>query len=166
MALSAAPMPDTKAMVLTGGWCLTADSTATPWPFCTTSTVIASGTTSSTSAPMLHTGACTTGAAKAKLCTTEASTRPSRPMAIAPTTSAPITGGIRLPHTVLADSSRKATTIGPAMPTSLCSARTRSSPKRRNTPATMPITMGIGSDDISRLTQPLAPSTSISALVA
>ena len=60
----------------------------------------------------------------------------------------------------------KASTIGAATATSLCSARTRSSPKRRNTPATIPMTMGMGSHDITRLTQPLAPSTRMSRLVA
>jgi hypothetical protein len=39
-------------------------------------------------------------------------------------------------------------------------------PKRRNTPATMPITIGIGTSAIARLTQPDRPSSSISKPVA
>ena len=73
---------------------------------------------------------------------------------------------MRRPKAGLADSSRKAATIGAAIATSLSSARTMSRPKRRKTPATMPITIGIGSADITRRTQPLAPSTTTSRLVA
>jgi hypothetical protein len=60
-ALAAAPKPQTTAQTLTGGSCCAARSTATPWPFCTTSTVMASGTTSSTIAVSDHAGACTKG---------------------------------------------------------------------------------------------------------
>ncbi len=63
-ALAAAPRPHTKAMALTGGSCRAAFSTATPWPFCTTSTVMARGTTSSTIAASDQTGACTSGCAR------------------------------------------------------------------------------------------------------
>ena len=166
IALKNAPTPHATAIALTGGSCWAPLSTAVPWPFCTTSTVIASGTTSSTSAPSDHTGACTTGWAKARLPSVEVSTRPSAPISSAPISKAPITGGMRFAHAGLADSSRKAMIIGAAIATSLSSARTMSSPKRRNTPATMPITIGIGSADITRLTQPLAPITSTSRLVA
>ena len=51
------------------------------------------------------------------------------------------------------------------MATSLCSARTMSRPKRKNTPATMPMTIGMGKAAIKRLTQPLKPNTSTKALV-
>ena len=49
-------------MALMGGWWPTALSTAKPWPFCTTSTVIASGTTSSSIARQENTGSVRIGA--------------------------------------------------------------------------------------------------------
>ena len=48
-----------------------------PCPFCTTSTVMASGTTSSIMAASDHAGACTTGRANWKSRSAEVSTRPS-----------------------------------------------------------------------------------------
>lgn len=39
--------PQATVMAFTGGWCPAAPSTAIPCPFCTTSTVMASGTTNS-----------------------------------------------------------------------------------------------------------------------
>ena len=48
--------PQAAVMVFTGGWCPFAVSTAMPCPFCTTSTVIASGMTSSTIAVQENTG--------------------------------------------------------------------------------------------------------------
>ena len=56
--------------------------------------------------------------------------------------------------------------MGAAIQKSSRTARTRSRPKRRNTPATMPITMGIGTASIARRTQPESPSASISTPVA
>ena len=57
-------------------------------------------------------------------------------------------------------------TIGAAIAASLCKALIRSRPKRRKTPATMPMTMGIGSSDMTRFIQPLAPMNRMSTLVA
>ena len=153
-------------MLLTGGSCPAPLSTTTPWPFCTTSTVMASGNTNSTSAPTDHTGVCTKGCAQLKWPSVLVSMRPNSAMASAPTSMAPRMGGMRLPSAGAADSSRNTTTIGAVIHTSACSERTKSSPKRRNTPATMPITIGMGNDDINRFTQPLKPSSKISALVA
>ena len=45
-------------------------------------------------------------------------------------------------------------------------ARTQSRPKARNTPATMPMTIGIGTACMARCTQPVTPSASISRPVA
>ena len=92
--------------------------------------------------------------------------RPSMATASAPISSAPISGGMRRPRAGNADRARKATTIGPAIAGSPCSARTKSSPKRRNTPATMPMTTGIGTACIARLTQPDTPRIRIRAPVA
>ena len=64
-AMVAAPQP--TAILSTGGACPAAVSTAKPWPFCTTSTVIASGTTSSTIAPHENSGRWNCGAAS--ICT-------------------------------------------------------------------------------------------------
>ena len=55
--------------------------------------------------------------------------------------------------------------IGPTMAVSANAAWTSSRPKRRKTPATMPMTIGIGTNSMARFTQPVAPSTSINALV-
>jgi hypothetical protein len=54
-------MPQAAVIALTGGWWPTARSTAMPCPFCTTSTVIASGTTSSIAAANDQAGAWITG---------------------------------------------------------------------------------------------------------
>ena len=51
------PRPHTAVMALIGGSWPVARSTAMPWPFCTTSTVTASGTTSSTMARQENAGA-------------------------------------------------------------------------------------------------------------
>ena len=64
------------------------------------------------------------------------------------------------------DASRKASTIGPAMARSSRIACTRSMPNRRNTPATMAITIGIGTAAMARRTHPESPSTSMSSPVA
>ncbi len=87
-------------------------------------------------------------------------------MASTPASSAPISGGSRRPAAGHRLKPSQAATMAPAMAGSWCSARTRSSPKRRNTPATMPMTMGIGTACIARRTQPDAPSASTSSPVA
>ena len=76
-----------------------------------------------------------------------------------------MTGGNRLPQSALAESNKNTATIGAAIATSLCKARTMSRPKRKNTPATMPMTIGMGSAATTRLTQPVRPNTSTKALV-
>ena len=53
-------------------------------------------------------------------------------------------GGTHRPRADRALSSKNTSTIGAATATSVPTARTRSVPNRRNTPATMPITIGIG----------------------
>ena len=166
VAASKDPTPHATVTALIGGLCPAACRTAKPCPFCTTSTVMANGTTSSIIAASDHTGACTTGRASSKPPSADAPTRPSTAAASAPTRSAPISGGMRRPRAGSADRTRKATTIGPATARSPCSARTRSRPKRRNTPATMPMTIGIGTACIARLTQPDAPSARIRSPVA
>ena len=65
-----------------------------------------------------------------------------------------------------APSARKAAIIGAAIQKSSRTAYTRPRPKRRNTPATIPITIGIGTACIARRTQPERPSTSMSSPVA
>jgi hypothetical protein len=127
---------------------------------------MARGTTSSIIAASDHAGACTTGRTIWKLPSADVSMRPSTATTSAPTSSAPISGGMRRPRAGSADKAKKATTIGAAIAGSLCNARTRSRPKRRNTPATMPMTIGIGTACIARLTQPDAPSARIRTLVA
>ncbi len=52
------------------------------------------------------------------------------------------------------------------MARSAWNARTQSSPNCRNTPATMPITIGIGTAAMARRTSPSAPSAIISRPVA
>jgi hypothetical protein len=69
----------------------------------------------------------------------------------------PRTGGTRRPSPGEALSARNATTISAAMTTSSCTERTRSRPNRRKTPATMAITMGIGTTAIARRTHPVSP---------
>ena len=95
----------------------------------------------------------------------DVSKRPRTAVAEAPTSSVPMRGGMRLPNAGTAVSSSQPATIGPAIAMSSCNERIRSSPKRRNTPATMPITIGIGTASMARLTQPVTPRTSISTPV-
>ena len=128
--------------------------------------MIASGTTSSTIAATDHAGVCTTGLINSICMGVPASNLPKTITASAPTTSAPMIGGQRRPSCGNALKPSQATTMGAAIAVSLNTAWTRSRPKRRNTPATMPITIGNGTSAIARLTQPLTPSTSINKPVA
>jgi hypothetical protein len=75
-------------------------------------------------------------------------------------------GGTHRPSDDLALSNRNTTTIGAATATSEPTARTRSVPKRRKTPATMPMTIGIGTRSMNRRTQPVRPRTTTSTPVA
>ena len=56
--------------------------------------------------------------------------------------------------------------MGAAIHASSRSAKIMSRPKRRKTPATMPITIGMGTASIARRTQPESPSASIRTPVA
>ncbi len=163
-AMVAAPQP--TAILSTGGAWPAAVSTAKPWPFCTTSTVIASGTTSSTIAPHEKSGRWNCGAAS--ICTWARScvSSPIWCMTAAPVTSATISGGSHLASFGTALTTRKAAVMAAAIARSLAKACTQSRPNCRNTPATMPMTIGIGIARIARCTQPSAPSAIISAPVA
>ena len=72
---------------------------------------------------------------------------------------APPAGGTAL-------TARNAAVMAAAIHRSAWKARTQSRPKARNTPATMPITIGIGTACMARCTQPATPSASISRPVA
>ena len=75
-------------------------------------------------------------------------------------------GGIHRPSDGTALSSRNASTMGAAMAKSAPSARTRSTPNRRKTPATIAMTIGMGMTLITRRTQPVRPRTRMSTPVA
>ena len=75
-------------------------------------------------------------------------------------------GGTHRPRAARALSSTNTSTIGAATAASDPTARTRSVPNRRNTPATMPITIGMGMRSMTRRTQPVSPRTSTSSPVA
>ena len=60
----------------------------------------------------------------------------------------------------------KAAVIGSAIQSSSRKARTKSTPKRRNTPGHHAMTIGIGTASIARRTQPENPRSSISNPVA
>ncbi len=91
---------------------------------------------------------------------------PTTAITITPTASAPISGGTSRASRCEAPRPRNAATIGAATQKSSRIAKTRSRPKRRNTPATMPITIGIGTASIARRTQPDSPSASMRTPVA
>src|SRR5512143_1270919 len=97
-AASIEPAPQATVIALIGGLCPAVLSTATPWPFCTTSTVIASGTTSSTIARHENTGAYRLGWASACSAQSCGWNLPRRAIAAAPTKSAPISGGSQRDH--------------------------------------------------------------------
>src|SRR5690606_20038259 len=145
--------PHAIAETLTGGLWPAERSTAMPCPFCTTSTVIASGTTSSRIADHVNCGAVNTGAAKTALSVPDGENRPDSATAPTPASRAPRIGGIHLPRTATELSRRKTITIGAAIATSDPSAATRSMPNFRNTPATIAMTMGMGSASITRRTR-------------
>src|SRR2546423_504926 len=83
-----------------------------------------------------------------------------------PTASAPISGGTSRVRRCEAPIATNAATIGAAIQKSSRTASTRSRPKRRNTPATMPITIGIGTASIARRSHPDSPSASMRIPVA
>ncbi len=87
-------------------------------------------------------------------------------MASAPTITAPISGGTTRAILGSTLSATKVKVMASAIHSSSVKARTRPMPKRRNTPATIAITIGIGTASIARRTQPLSPRTSISTPVA
>ena len=87
---------------------------------------------------------------------------PSARSPLAPTAIATISGGIRAASPGHMLTSRKAAVIGAAIHTPASSARTQSSPNCRKTPATMPMTIGIGTASMARRTKPVRPSASIS----
>ncbi len=125
---------------------------------------MASGTTSSIMAWVDHTGTCQTGAASHCAMPEPGLKRPLTAMTTIPTSRAAMIGGSRMRgHT---EASRKASTMGPATSRSSRTECTRSVPNRRNTAATMPITIGIGTADMARRTHPQSPSTSMSSPVA
>src|SRR6185369_15602529 len=106
-AASIEPAPQATVIALVGGLCSAALSTAIPWPFCTTSTVIASGMTSSTIARHENTGEYRLGWASTSSGPPFEWNLPRRAIAAAPTNSAPISVGIRRDHVAEAPSERK-----------------------------------------------------------
>ena len=99
------------------------------------------------------------GAAKPNSAPAGGLNAPSSQTASAPTASAAISGGILF-------TKRNANAMGNAIHGASRNASTRSMPKRRNTPATMAITIGIGTASIARRTRPETPSSAISTPVA
>ena len=162
-AVSIEPAPQAAAMALIGGLWPAALSTAKPCPFCTTSTVIASGTTSSTIACQENAGRYRVGGAMVSISWFFESKLPVRKIATAPTINAPINGGSIRPSFLEKERRINARTIGAAIAMSSRTACTRPVPNRRNTPATIAITIGIGAASMQRRTQPVSPSASISA---
>ena len=119
----------------------------------------ASGTTSSRQARQEKTGRVIRGATIDRLDAADQSIGWAIATAIAPISSAPMIGGNQRASRGRALSSTKASTIGPATIGSWWTALTRSSPKRRKTPATMAITIGMGSRAWARRIHPEIPST-------
>lgn len=163
-SIDAAPHATVIASI--GGSCPAALSTAMPCPFCTASTVMASGTTSSTIAESENLGTYRLGCARLIEAATSGFEVPRIRIATAPTMSAPTRGGMKRASRGDALSARNVAAIGAAIQKSSRMANTRSRPKRRNTPATMPMTMGMGIASIERRIQPLKPRSSISTPVA
>src|SRR6185295_3870473 len=160
------PAPQATVIALTGaGWPLAARM-ATPCAFCTASTVMASGTTSSTVAAHENSGTYRFGAASVNSAAAGGLNAPRTPMASAPAIRAPMSGGSTLESLGRAARRANAAVIGRAIHGWSRKASTRSTPKRRNTPATIAITIGIGTASIARRTQPDRPSRSISTPVA
>src|SRR5256885_14772618 len=88
-AVAIEPAPHAAATASTGGAWPAERSTVIPCPFCTTSTVIASGTTSSTIARQENAGEEKFGGARATVCAV-ASNLPISAIAITPTAKAPM----------------------------------------------------------------------------
>ena len=158
--------PQAVVIILTGGRWPLAVRMAMPWAFCAASTVTASGITSSTMAGHEKTGAKTTGRAIITALPISGAKRPLAQTAMIPTSNTPIIGGSRRAMAGCIDNKKNAAVIGMAIQKSPPSAASHSNPKRRNTPATMAMTMGIGSNTMIRRTQPLRPSTNNNSPVA
>ena len=128
-----------------GAW-PAAVSTAMPWPFCTTSTVIASGTTSSAMAAQENCGSVQPRGGQHADAGSRLGRRSCRraQIASAPAPSATISGGRRAASGGMALTARNAAVMAAAIHRSAWKARTQSRPNCRNTPATMPMTIGIG----------------------
>ena len=109
---------------------------------------------------------CRRGAASSGTWSRPGANVPVAAMTPAPATSATISGGNRSTSAGKAPASRNARVMGAAIQGSLRKACTQSSPNCRNTPATMPMTIGIGNACMARRTHPVAPRISISRPVA
>ena len=137
-----------------------------PCPFCTTSTVIANGTTSSSMAGQENAGARICGAASTAVVSRPGAKAPVCQMASAPTASAAIRGGMREATAGEMLTSRYTAVIGAAIQKPSRKRAPSRDRMSRNTPATMPITIGIGIACMARRTQPVRPSAVMSNPVA
>src|SRR6266480_7204339 len=122
-AVTIEPAPQAAATASTGGECPAERGTVMPCPFCTTSTVIASGTTSSTIARQENAGAYKFGCASATDCGA-ASNLPITAIAITPTASAPMRGGTSRASRCEAPIAKNAAIIGAAIQNSSRTANT------------------------------------------
>ncbi|MBK7474448.1 MAG: hypothetical protein IPI73_31025 [Betaproteobacteria bacterium] len=134
-------------------------------PFCTTSTVIASGHQLDHRRPRprrrLHDRPHQFDRAERR-----GVKAPEYDVASAPTSNAPIRRQAAPAHAPAARlSSSQATTIGAAISRTSAARRAPGQARSAGTHQPMPITIGIGTACIARLTQPLGPSTSITTPV-
>src|SRR5258705_5245251 len=107
--------PQAAVMALTGGWCPAARSTAMPWAFCTTSTAMVSGMTSSIKARHENTGAWRLGRASMKVPPAAGWNSPSATTMTAPTIMAAIRGGTRGARRGTALTAKNTSTMGAAI---------------------------------------------------
>ena len=161
-----APIPHAAVIALVGGRWPLAVRMAMPCAFCTVSTVIASGMTSSTSAIQENCGAYRFGAAKANSVPCAGLNVPASAMTSAPAASAAMSGGTARPRRGTRLKASQTTHMESAIAISSRKACTSPIPKRRKTPATIAITIGIGTACIARRTQPERPSRSMTTPVA
>ena len=103
--------------------------TAIPWPFCTTTTVIASGTTSSIIACQDQVGVVSIGCASHSCASPAELNLPAASITTTPTINAPRTGGTNLPSLVNTLRATKVAIIGRAITASWAGASTKSVPK-------------------------------------
>ena len=158
--------PLTAAATLTPGLCPAAWSTAIPWPFCTITTVMVSGITSSAIAARENSGGVNTGEAMMPSARIPPPNCPETIAMIVPITAAIATGGATAARRGAALNATKMRIIGSAISGEPVAASISSKPKRKKMPATIAMTIVGGRSAMIFPMSPVHPSRNTKSPVA